>query len=266
MAGVALAAGAGTRLAPITDTIPKPLCPVATVPLIDHALVRLESVAVECAVNVHHHAAAIAAHVGDRAHVSHEVDEALGTAGALAAMSAWLDGRPAVVVNGDTWCVGGLDRLVRGWDGETVRVLVPGGGSFGPRSPIVGTVLPWRTIAPLHRVPSGLYEVVWRHEHEAGRLEVIAYDGAWADCGTPSQLLDANLAALGGTSVVAPDAEVARGANVRSSAVSAGARVGEGARVERSVLFQGAAVAPLERVVGELRWVDASGEQRRLAP
>lgn len=263
---MALAAGAGTRLAPITETVPKPLCPVATIPLIDHALARLECVTPDLAVNVHHHAVALAAHIGDRAHVSHEVDGALGTAGALAALAPWLDGRAAVVVNGDTWCVGGLDRLVDEWDGETVRVLVPGGGPFGPSAPVVGTLLPWRTIELLPVVPCGLYEVVWRDEHAAGRLEVISYDRAWADCGTPGQLLDANLSALGDASVVAPGAEIGSSAEVRSSAVSEGGVVGAGALVERSVLFPGAAVAPGEHVVAELRWVDAAGDQRRLAP
>src|SRR5688572_13135885 len=37
IAGVALAAGAGLRLRPLTLLLPKPLCPVANEPLVDHA-------------------------------------------------------------------------------------------------------------------------------------------------------------------------------------------------------------------------------------
>ena len=121
LAGVALAAGAGSRLAPITDTIPKPLCTVAAETLLDLALARLATVDAEAAVNVHHGAGIIRASVGNRAHVEHEVEEALGTAGAVANLRPFIDGRATVVVNGDTWCPGGLDALVDGWDGERVR-------------------------------------------------------------------------------------------------------------------------------------------------
>ena len=57
-----LAAGLGTRLRPITDTIPKPLVEINGRSLIDHALDRLASAGVEhVIVNVHYKAAMIAA-------------------------------------------------------------------------------------------------------------------------------------------------------------------------------------------------------------
>ena len=53
VAGVVLAAGAGTRLRPLTDERPKAMCPVGNVPLVDHALARVAPYAGSLAVNVH---------------------------------------------------------------------------------------------------------------------------------------------------------------------------------------------------------------------
>ncbi|MFQ5766151.1 MAG: sugar phosphate nucleotidyltransferase, partial [Rhodospirillales bacterium] len=62
-----LAAGLGTRLKPITDTVPKPLIPIDGRALIDHALDRLEATGVtEVAVNTHHLADQVEAHLKNR--------------------------------------------------------------------------------------------------------------------------------------------------------------------------------------------------------
>jgi MurNAc alpha-1-phosphate uridylyltransferase len=250
-----LAAGAGTRLAPITDSVPKPLCPVATQPLVDLALARLATIDVEPAVNVHHHHEQLRAWIGDRAHVSHEHPVALGTAGALGRLRDWIDGRAVAVVNADTWCPGGLESLVDGWDGDSVRVCVPGGGAFGPSSAIVGTLLPWRVLRHLEAEPTGLYEVVWGLEHGAGRLEVVAHDGPWIDCGRPADLLEANLLALGGRTVVGVSAAVTGTAD--TSAISNGAVVA--GSVTDTVVFPDAQVAADEVLVRCIRWLDGHG-------
>ena len=44
LAGVVLAAGGGTRLRPLTRLVPKALCPIGNVPLLDRALTRLAAV------------------------------------------------------------------------------------------------------------------------------------------------------------------------------------------------------------------------------
>lgn len=260
MAGVALAAGAGSRLAPITDGIPKPLCPVANRPLIDHALDRLASVGADPAVNVHHHHERLIAWLGSRVHVSHEADGALGTAGAIGRLRDWLDGRPVVIVNADTWCPGSLAPLVDGWDGERVRVFVPGPEPFGPTSPIVGTLLPWRVARGLAPSPTGLFEVVWRDEHDAGRLEVVRHEGPWVDCGRPVDLLEANLEAMAGSSSI--DATASVTGEVRTSAVGAGSTVAGSLR--QSVVFAGASVEAGEILARCLRWLDAGGRTRTL--
>ena len=57
LVGVCLAAGAGSRLMPLTLERPKVLCPVGGRPLLSWALDALVGVVEEVVVNVHHHPA-----------------------------------------------------------------------------------------------------------------------------------------------------------------------------------------------------------------
>jgi hypothetical protein len=252
-AGVVLAAGAGTRLRPLTDLRPKALCPVGTVPLLDLALGRLVPLAGEgpgaLAVNAHAFATAVRGHVGNRAHVSVETGEALGTAGALGLLRPWIDGRDVVVTNADAYLPGGLQGLANaagGWDGERSRLLcapVDGPGDFPGVRPglryVGACLLPWTVVGALAAEPTGLFEVLWRAQADAGLLELVPLRDAGAgdlaiDCGTPADYLAANLHAGGGRSVVDPTAVV------------------EG-DVERSVVWDGAHVAVGEHLVEVVR-------------
>jgi MurNAc alpha-1-phosphate uridylyltransferase len=62
-----LAAGLGTRLRPVTDTLPKPLVRIAGKPMIDYVLDLLAAAGVTRAVvNVHHFAGQMEEHLGRR--------------------------------------------------------------------------------------------------------------------------------------------------------------------------------------------------------
>jgi N-acetyl-alpha-D-muramate 1-phosphate uridylyltransferase len=241
---VVLAAGEGARLRPLTRVRPKPLCPVAGVPLLDHALDRARSATPAVAVNIHHGRDAIEAHLsrGERSgaavQVSVEEPEALGTAGALGQLRPWIDGRATLVVNGDTWCPGSLAAFVAGWDGAGVRLAVAGGDDrLQPASRVAAALMPWADVARLPPVPAGLYEASWRDLAAASRIEVVPWDGPCLDCGTPARYLAANLVASGGASVVSPGAQVA----------------GE---VVRSVVWSDAVVGARERLVDAVRASD----------
>jgi NDP-sugar pyrophosphorylase family protein len=241
VAGVVLAAGAGTRLAPLTRERPKALCPVAGVALVDGALERVGRVAARRAVNLHHGAEALDAHLPADVHRSWERPDALGTAGALAALAEWIAGAPVLVANADAWLPPEVDvaGLVAGWDGERARLLCvrdPVRGDFGDLRYCGLALMPPSLLAPLRPVPSGLYEACWRHEEAAGRLDLVVHPGPFVDCGTPADYLAANLLASGGASVVDP-----------------GARVAPDAALVRSVVWAGATVAAGERLVDAIR-------------
>lgn len=238
LVGVVLAAGSGTRLRPLTELRPKVLCPVNNTALLDHNLTAVQSVVERVAVNVHHLGAQVVRHLaGTRVHVSEEQPVALGTAGALAQLRGWLDGRPVLVANGDAWRPGSLEPLIEAWDGIRIRLLVvddPPRGDFGRWRFAGASLMPWPDVERLAAGPAGLYEVSWRAAWEAGRVELVEWRGPFVDCGTPADYLAANLAASGGGSVV-----------------------GEGAvvdgRIERCVVWPGALVDAEESLVETIR-------------
>jgi NDP-sugar pyrophosphorylase family protein len=236
-----LAAGHGTRLRPLTFLRPKALCPVGAVPLLDHALQRVEPFcgngSEHLAVNANHLAQQVAAHVDGRAHLSLEQPEALGTAGALGALRSWLDGRDVLLTNADAYLRGSLSGLVDGWDHQCCRLLVvsqDGPSDFGNDRYVGACVLPWRFVSGLAAEPSGLYEVLWRSLWEAGDLDLVQFDGVAVDCGTPADYLAANLLSSGGWSVVGD------GAVVLGS-------------VDQCVVWDGAYVGPDEHLVRVIR-------------
>lgn len=268
LAGVVLAAGAGRRLRPLTLLRPKPLCPVGDTTLLDRALGAVEQHvgrgSDHVAVNAHHLAGQVVAHVGARAHLSVEMPEVLGTAGALGALCGWLGGRDVLLLNGDTYLAPRsgapehvLDGLLDGWDGEHCRLLVaPAGRSAtGPGRFAAGAgrglrpdfsdsrgdwgylgacLLPGDVVAGLPATPSGLYEELWQELDARDLLDLNAFDGVAIDCGTPQDYLRANLHASGGESVVGAGAVV------------------EG-RLTRSVVWGGAWVGPDEDLVDVVR-------------
>ena len=229
--GVVLAAGAGTRLRPLTAVLPKALCPVDGVALLDLAVARARAVASEVAVNVHHGRPLMEAHLAsldDPVHVSVEESEALGTAGALGHLRDWIDGRPVLVVNVDAWHRADLAALAAGWDGEHPRLLTvragPGRPATWDEDCYAGAaLLPAAGVQRMPSSPAGLWEVWWQGLTPGVDLELVRHEGPWFDCGTPASYLAANLEVSGGRSVVSPDAVVE--GRVVESVVWAGARV-----------------------------------------
>ncbi len=113
-----LAAGFGTRLRPITDSLPKPLIPVLNLPAICYTLALLKEAGIETIIcNVHHHAADIrrffAEHnnFGMDIHLSEETT-ILGTGGGLKQCENLLDDGPFVLINSDIIADFNLQALI----------------------------------------------------------------------------------------------------------------------------------------------------------
>ncbi|WP_410815765.1 NDP-sugar synthase [Micromonospora sp. 050-3] len=266
LCAVVLAAGEGTRLRPLTERVPKALCPVGNVPLLDRALARLAGLGLtgpgRVAVNACYLGDQVVAHVGDRAHLSVEPGDPLGTAGGVANLRDWIDGRPVLVGNADAYLADpaappGPDvaALLDGWDGHTVRLL----GQPAPDPAAPGTfsghcftgfsLLPWRLVRDLPVVFSDLVRAVWRPAEAAGSLAVVPYPGTFFDTGTPADYLAANLHAAAGGVLVEESATVT--GHCVESVVGAGARVA--GDVSRTVVWPGATVRAGERLRNVIR-------------
>jgi len=102
-----MAAGLGTRLAPLTDRTAKPMAPIVNRPVMEHILRLLARHGVtEVCINLHHYADDIQGYFGDgrdfgvHVHYSYE-EKLLGTAGGTGGFRDLLDDDTFLVVSGD---------------------------------------------------------------------------------------------------------------------------------------------------------------------
>jgi NDP-sugar pyrophosphorylase family protein len=223
-----LAAGLGTRLRPLTDAVPKPLLPVAGLPILGHTLQQLAAVGCEAAaINLHHRGEQIRQRFGDSFAgmplVYSEESVLLGTLGALHPLKSFLVGADlTLLINGDSLCRWPLRRLVRRFqtDGAEATLLLTsqapvgefGGGvgidrkgrilSFRPGDPEAGEVVRRHVFAGAHvlspklleRVGPGVSDIV-RDLYipllaEGGKLLSQVTSRPWHDLGTPQRFLD----------------------------------------------------------------------------
>jgi len=103
---IVIAGGLGTRLRPLTDSLPKPLLPVGNRPILDHILSGLKNAGIDDVVlSVNYRGDQIREHVGSGKRHDLSVNyitekQRLGTAGALSLLSPRPQ-RPFLVMNGD---------------------------------------------------------------------------------------------------------------------------------------------------------------------
>ena len=223
------AAGLGTRMRPLTETLPKPLIEVAGKPLIDHCLDRFAQDGVETAiVNVHYLADQIEAHLASRTRpqvaISDERARLLDQGGAIKRARALIGAAPFYVCNTDAFWIEGpkanLDRLAAAFDPARMDAMLlvaatPGAvgvdwpgdfemdkeGRLSRRDP--------KTVAPFVYTGVGILKpelfdgveadvfrlapFFWRAA-EAGRLFGLRLDGLWLHVGRPETIAEAEAA------------------------------------------------------------------------
>lgn len=222
-----LAAGLGTRMRPLTDTLPKPLVPVRGRALIDHVLDRLTEAGIEEAVvNVHHHADLLETHLACREGpphitISDERGVRLETGGGVRKALGHFGAAPVLAVNSDTIWVegmgGNLRRLEAAFDPHAMDALL----LLAPTSTSVGydgsgdflmdqmgrlERRPERIVTPFvfagasilkpdlfAETPEGPFSLnrIFDRAQAAGRLYGLRLDGIWMHVGTPQAIIEA---------------------------------------------------------------------------
>lgn len=106
MKAMIFAAGLGTRLRPLTDTMPKALIPVAGIPMLERVIRRMIDAGFDdITINVHHFAPMIIDFLrsnnnfGISIHISDETDTLLDTGGGILKARRWLDGKEPVLIH-----------------------------------------------------------------------------------------------------------------------------------------------------------------------
>ena len=226
-----LAAGLGTRMRPLTDTLPKPLVPVAGKALIDYVLDKLAGAGVtQAVVNVHHRADQIETHVKGRARprivISDERGELLDTGGGVVKALPHLGSGPFFHMNSDTLWIEGvtpnLSRLAAQFDAARMDILLllastassigyDGRGDFNMAPDGRLSRRPEREVAPFvyagaavltppifADAPTGKFSLnrLFDRAAAAGRLHGLRLDGTWMHVGTPEAIKAAEAAIL----------------------------------------------------------------------
>ncbi len=223
------AAGLGTRMRPVTNTLPKPLVKVGGKPLIDHMLDRFAQAGVETAVvNVHHFADQIVTHLANRTAphivISDERGKLLDQGGGIRKALPELGTEPFFLCNTDAFWVGGtrdnLAMLAEHWAPDKMDILLlvaASAASIGVDWPGDFTMDPdarlerrkERQVAPFVYTGVGIIkpELFAGHDEdifrlapfffeaaEKGRLYGQRLDGFWLHVGTPEAIGDAERA------------------------------------------------------------------------
>lgn len=216
------AAGFGTRMAPLTDTMPKPLIPVAGRPLLDYA-VDIARPHRPVVLNAHYLGEQIVEYGRDHSiRVSYE-PEILDTGGGLLAARHLFDETAVFTLNSDAIWVGPnpLDVLKENWtpdmdalllcaeptetqgDAGKGNFLISGDGTLtrGKGAIYLGAQI--IRLSLLDDMPQGKFSIrgIWEMLAQQKKLRRCFYPGQWCDVGHPENIAVAERILKDGESV-----------------------------------------------------------------
>lgn len=270
MKAVILAAGQGTRLRPVTLTMPKPLVPVANKPLIAYAIEVLRNAGLtDIGIVVNDLQSSIVTQLGGGDHLGVNLDyivqaEQHGLAHAIGLCREFVGDDPFCVYLGDNIFQDKMEPVLRGFpesDSEAVIALtevsdptrfgiaeIQNGGIVRvvekPKQPPSNLA-----IAGVYLFRSSIFDAIgkikpsWRNELEitdaiqelisaGSKVEAYTVDGWWIDAGKPEAIMLANQLVLGDLPyTAAPDDD-----RIVNSEVSNRVILGEGSQIIDSVI------------------------------
>lgn len=218
-----LAAGLGTRMRPLTDTLPKPLIKVDGAALIDHLITPLADAGVtDIVVNVHYLADLMEQHLSQRStpriHISDERALLLDSGGGVKKALPLLGTDPFLVLNADSFWIDGphpnLERMEAAWNPAIMDLLLlvaptaaatgyDGRGDFFMTADGFLTRRGEKLVAPFvyagvliahpslfQDTPDGPFSLnlLFDRAMKAGRLRGLRLDGHWLHVGTPEAI------------------------------------------------------------------------------
>ena len=271
MKAVILAAGQGTRLRPVTLTMPKPLVPVANKSLIAYAIDVLKGAGlVEIGIVVHDLQSPIRKALGDGSQMGVSLtyivqEEQLGLAHAIGLCQTFVGDDPFCVFLGDNIFQDKMESLLRGFETSDSEVAVALGevsdpSRFGivelkddrvvrmvekPKDPPSNLA-----ICGVYLLRASIFDAIsrikpsWRNELEitdaiqtlisdGGKVSPYILQGWWIDAGKPDAIIQANQLVLGEMPYTpAPENNQVQG----TSEVSNRVLLGEGTQIIDSVV------------------------------
>ncbi len=219
---IVLSAGLGTRMRPLTDSMPKPLIPLNGQPLIDHCLGFLHAAHIrEVVINTSYRAEQLedylAAHTAPPTiHFSREEPAPLETGGGIAKALPLLGDGPFLAMNSDAvfapTAIHPITRMCEAWDDDVdfLMLLIPKANAVGwqgrgdfvmddagrIRRPLEGEDAPYifsgvEIIRPEVFVgcPEGAFSLskLWNQRLGEGgwfsRIRAVIHDGPWLNVG-----------------------------------------------------------------------------------
>lgn len=226
MKALILAAGLGTRMAPITESIPKPLIPVLNRYVIEYNINFLKHYGVkEIYINLYHNGEKIANALGNGKKYGVKINylrekEILGTGGSIGSMRNHVDG-PFIVINSDTIFDFDLEEMIDSHNssgaqvtlgvihsdprdtravvtvndsGRITRMIDSSINDIVPEGNAIFTGLHIINPSLLEYIPEKIFlsitsYVYRRMIEEKEHINAVFIDGKWWDMGTPDDYL-----------------------------------------------------------------------------